>query len=316
MRLCANYAEGNTRFYVASMRELYPHLKRWAKKEDTESEYYRSLNRVIGYVKEHLHENTDLKTLAGIARISPYHFHRIFKSFIGESLGDYVNRLRMEYVAGQLKTSGLSLAELAERTGYSSEQALSRAFKKYFDIPPKTFKTMFFRELFKGEITPRICRVAAKNVVMLREMIPGGRGWQKLYMYAVVNSLMNETTESLEVISEGVYRPALTAREAPAQDRHAESATLPEGIYAIFTHRGEPAAIEGLYAAVRNLLAAEQQIPSGSGLCLCGVPEQSGDGGSGRPADRNLCSPVGKITALPGAVTPANGRLETKRPKS
>lgn len=248
IRLCAGYAGGNVRLHAARMRAFYPHLKRWAKKEDTENEYYKSINRVIEHVKNNLHEATDLHTLAGVARISPWHFHRIFKQVIGESPADYVTRLRMEYVADRLQTTPLSLAELAERTGYSSEQALSRAFKGYFDLPPKTFRRLYFQETFKDELVPRICKIAARTVVSLRE----GGGWQRLYMYALVNRLLSEATESVEVIRGEAFVPALTVRERPEPDRHAEVDVLPEGLYAIFTHRGAPDGIAELYAAVRN----------------------------------------------------------------
>lgn len=248
IRLCAGYAGGDSRLHIARMRTFYPHLKRWAKKEATESEYYRSVNRVIDHVKNHLHEPTDLHTLASIAHISPYHFHRIFKNVIGESVSDYVLRLRMEYVADRLQTTPLPLAELAERTGYSSEQALSRAFKGYFDLPPKTFRKLYFQETFKDELTPRICRIAAKTVITLRE----GGGWQRLYMYALASRLLSEATESVEVIRQEAFLPALSVRERLEPDRFAEIVSLPEGLYAIFTHRGDPSRIAELYAAVRN----------------------------------------------------------------
>lgn len=254
MRLCANYVEGNKRdYYIANMRMLYPHLKRWAKKEDTQNEYYKSINRVLDHIKGHLHENTDLKTLAGIARISPYHFHRIFKSVIGESLAEYVNRLRMEYVAGHLKSSGLSLAELAEMTGYSSEQALSRAFKKYFNLPPKTFKTTFFKETFGKELSPRICKVATRNIIMLHEQLADSqKNWQKLYTYAMMNRLLSDSTESIDLIRHHSYIPAIGTKELHQPDKHIDAIRLPEGLYAIFTHKGNITGIPELYAAVNN----------------------------------------------------------------
>jgi len=254
IRLCANYVDSNKRnYYMANMRMLYPHLKRWAKKEDTQNEYYKSINRVLDYIKEHLHENTDLKTLAGIACISPYHFHRIFKSTIGESLAEYVNRLRMEYVAVQLKAVGFSLAELAERSGYSSEQALSRAFKNYFDLPPKTFKMTFFKETFGDELSPRICKVASRNIITLHEQLSDlKQSWQKLYMYTMVNRLLSETTESIELIRNNSYIPALSTKETLQSNKHVNTQTLPEGLYAIFTHKGDIIGIPELYAAINN----------------------------------------------------------------
>lgn len=253
IRLCARYVEGNSRdFRIAGMRLQYPHLKRWARREDTQHEYYKAINRVLEYIQNHLHENTNLKTLAGIANISPFHFHRIFKSTIGESLAEYVQRLRLEYVAGQLKSSGLSLGELAERTGYSSEQALSRAFKKYFNLPPKVFKASFFQETFRDELVPRVCKVSAKNIVLLQENETAGPSWQKLYMYVMLNGLLSDSAESVELIKDGVYVPALTTKELVPANKQIDSLVLPEGVYAIFTHKGNPAGIPELCSAVFN----------------------------------------------------------------
>lgn len=249
--LCARYVEGNSRDYViANMKMQFPRLKRWARKEETQHSYHKSINRVLIYIQEHLNEPADLKTLAGIVHISPYHFHRIFKSTIGESVAEYVQRLRLEYVAEQLKTSHFSLNELAERAGYSSEQALSRAFKRYFNLPPSVFKAFFLEEKFNKALTPRICRVSGKNIIMLREVERHERSWQKLYMYAMVNQLLSESCESLELIKDGVFYPALTTATFLTSDEHIDSTHLSEGAYAIFTHIGSPEKLPELYDAI------------------------------------------------------------------
>jgi AraC family transcriptional regulator len=264
IRLCAQYVKGNSQNYaIANMKIQYPRLKRWARKEETQHAYHKSINQVLLYIQEHLNEPTNLKTLADIVHISPYHFHRIFKSTIGESLAEYVQRLRLEYVAEQLKTSHFSLNELAERAGYSSEQALSRAFKKYFNLPPSVFKASFLEEKFNKELIPRICRVAEKNIIMLRETEPDilsrgskitdaieQRNWQKLYMYAMVNRLLSESSESLEIIKDGIFYPALTTTTFLTSDDHVDSVQLSEGTYAIFTHIGNTDRLPELYDAI------------------------------------------------------------------
>lgn len=254
IQLCARYVEGNSRdVAVVGMKLMYPRLKRWARKEQTQSQYYKSIIRVMEYIQHHLSENTSLNTLAAVANISPFHFHRIFKSTIGESLAEYVQRLRMEYVAEQLKTTGLSLNEIAMRTGYSSEQALSRAFKKYFTVPPRAFKESFFREEFGEELVPRICRMARKNVIVLNQSQPDERSnWQRLYMYAMVNRLLTDTTESLDLISGSQFQPALTTRELLQPGTKVTPFELPDGLYAIFTHKGAFGKIPTLYQAIQN----------------------------------------------------------------
>lgn len=253
IRLCANYVDSNSRdFRIANMRLQYPYLKRWARKEETQHEHYKSINKVLEYIHTHLHETANLKTLAEVACISPYHFHRIFKTIIGESLAEYTQRRRMEYVAEQLKKSPLSLGELAERTGYSSEQALSRAFKRYFNLPPRVFKISFFQETFSNELQPRICKVAAKNLIVLQEDEPNKQNWQKLYVYAMMNRLLSDSTESIEIVREGAYLPALTTERLIQSNVHIDSMVLPEGIYAIFTHKGDVGGIPELCGAIFN----------------------------------------------------------------
>lgn len=254
IRLCARYADGNSRdAALVGMKLQYPRLKRWARKEETQHEYHKSINRVLQYIQEHLGENTDMKKLAAVANISPYHFHRIFKAIIGESHASYVKRLRLEYVAGKLQESRYSLGELAGQTGYSSEQALSRAFKKYFSIPPTAFRASFFDSKYRDELVPRVCKVAGKHVISLREEAPAGQSWQKLYTCAMVYGLLSEATESLEIIGENdTRRPSLTVNERIASGKHLVCSTLPEGVYAIFTHRGSTEGIPELTETIFN----------------------------------------------------------------
>ncbi|MFR0677748.1 helix-turn-helix domain-containing protein [Dysgonomonas mossii] len=71
-------------------------------KETTQSEYDKAVNNVVDYINGHLFEVPDIKRLSEIANISEYHFHRIFKAIIGENIGEYINRLRLEYIAEHL----------------------------------------------------------------------------------------------------------------------------------------------------------------------------------------------------------------------
>ena len=144
------------------------------------------------------------------------------------------------------------MAELAEKTGYSSEQALSRAFKKYFNLPPKAFKKIFFKEVFGDVLSPRICKVALKNIVTLCNPLGNKENWQKLYMYAIVNRLLSESTESIEIIEGKKYIPAITTDRLLESNRHTATLILPEGLYAIFTYKGNTAYIPELYAAIHN----------------------------------------------------------------
>lgn len=46
------------------------------------------MHRVLARIDEHLDKQLDLGTLAEVAHFSPFHFHRIFSAWMGETLGD------------------------------------------------------------------------------------------------------------------------------------------------------------------------------------------------------------------------------------
>ncbi|MCC8095482.1 MAG: helix-turn-helix domain-containing protein [Tannerellaceae bacterium] len=117
-----------------------PRLKRWRAHQTTHQEYYKAVNQVIDFINKTCIPPITLSDLASVAHISGFHFHRIFKAVMGESPGDYIQRLRLEKSAFKLQTTRLSITEIAEQTGYQSVQALGKAFKKRFKVTPTVFR--------------------------------------------------------------------------------------------------------------------------------------------------------------------------------
>ena len=104
------------------------------------SEYVARVNRAIDYIVRHLAEPLRLEDVARVACFSPFHFHRIFRSLIGETLSDFVKRVRLER-ALHLMAHGAerSLTEIALACGFSSSSDFSRSFKQRFGVPPSVF---------------------------------------------------------------------------------------------------------------------------------------------------------------------------------
>ena len=47
--------------------------------------YIERVNAVIDYIEHHLADDLSLSTLADVAHFSPYHFHRVFSTLVGET---------------------------------------------------------------------------------------------------------------------------------------------------------------------------------------------------------------------------------------
>lgn len=106
----------------------------------TLQDYKRRVLRVLVHIQQHLDDSLPLKELAGLACFSPYHFHRIFRGMVGESVREYVRRLRLERAAGQLRLSSASVTDIALAAGYESPEAFTRSFKASFGTSPSHFR--------------------------------------------------------------------------------------------------------------------------------------------------------------------------------
>lgn len=267
IKLCGKYVEsqgGKKNEYIKNMQVLFPTLKRWAQKEDTQSEYYKSVNKALDYINDHLKETITIDTLAGITNISPYHFHRIFKAVIGENISQYIQRLRLEYVAYQLRTSSTSLEILAEATGYQSTQSLSKAFKKRFEIPPSIYKQTPDRWTIQraDQLFPRICKIYPKHLIYLNTIessMTYSDIWRKLYSYAIFSKLLYEGSESIgacfdfEGLDKGQnpeFRPSISIEYPVMPNKHISCTSVKEGIYAVFTYQGNYSNLQDLYKSI------------------------------------------------------------------
>lgn len=101
------------------------------------------MHRVQAHIDQHLHEPLDLAALAAVAHFSPYHFHRLFLAWTGQTLGDYLARRRLEKAAQRLRGQPEStVLEIALSVGYGSAEAFTRAFKQRFGLPPTQWRNL------------------------------------------------------------------------------------------------------------------------------------------------------------------------------
>ncbi len=238
-----------------------------AMKENTSNEYNKSVNLAVDYINRHLNKSIDLKTIAKEAMISEFHFCRIFKACIGESIGAYVTRLRMERVAHLLQTSHKTLPDIAEETGYQTQQSLSKAFKKHFGITPSAFRnlnTYLVSKLPKPKsnteaLNPKIEELVAKNLVYIRIIAKYGAtldyktAWEKLIAFAKAKQLINENSEYIGLSFDDpnitdedkcrFYACISTDKKVKAEGEFGVY-TIEGGLFALFLHKG---AYSGLY---------------------------------------------------------------------
>ncbi|GHD65376.1 AraC family transcriptional regulator [Jeongeupia chitinilytica] len=104
-------------------------------------EYSRRMNRVLDHIDRHLDQSLELAQLADVAHFSPFHFHRVFQAWMGETLGDYLRRRRLEAAAATLAIHpDEPVLNVALGVGFGSGEAFARAFKLRFGMTPSAWR--------------------------------------------------------------------------------------------------------------------------------------------------------------------------------
>ncbi|WP_394834758.1 AraC family transcriptional regulator [Pendulispora rubella] len=102
-------------------------------RDSSRAEYRTRIHRVLVYIEEHMAEALALENLARVACLSPFHFHRVFRAMMNESVNAFVQRRRLEHAAREIHVQRhTTILEVANRYGYENAAAFSRAFRRQF----------------------------------------------------------------------------------------------------------------------------------------------------------------------------------------
>jgi AraC family transcriptional regulator len=102
-----------------------------------------AIARVLAYIDSYRDSNLNLEILSKIAHISKFHFHRVFKEYMGVSLGQYIMLKRLESGMWKLIYSEKKTLEIALDSGYEDHASFTRAFNKEMGCSPREFKENF-----------------------------------------------------------------------------------------------------------------------------------------------------------------------------
>jgi AraC family transcriptional regulator len=98
-----------------------------------------SLQPIFEFIYGNLHKPIRISDLATIACLSEKYFITYFKGALGLTPGQYIYQLKMNRARDFLHTKKYAIKEIAHLLGYPDPFSFSKAFKKYYNIPPSQF---------------------------------------------------------------------------------------------------------------------------------------------------------------------------------
>lgn len=98
------------------------------------------LNQVKDFIENKLAEELTIADLADVVHLSQFHFARAFKTATGQPPYAYLTQRRIERSKMLLSVTRLSIAEVANRVGFSNQSHFAAQFRKATGTTPKTYR--------------------------------------------------------------------------------------------------------------------------------------------------------------------------------
>jgi AraC family transcriptional regulator len=98
------------------------------------------LTRVLDHMHQRLGDEISLDDLAALVNISKFHFLRAFTRATGLTPHRYLTRLRLRRAAELLRTTGLSVQQVAAACGYLSASRFAAAFRRQYGLSPAAYR--------------------------------------------------------------------------------------------------------------------------------------------------------------------------------
>ena len=120
---------------------------------EPEKQEERVITGITRYLQEHLAEEISLSVLAEQFHLNPQYISQLFKSEIGVNFLVYLTNIRMEKAKKLLLSTALSIAEVAEQSGYGDYRVFTKVFKKSEGITPSQYR----RDFLEGDRVHEPC---------------------------------------------------------------------------------------------------------------------------------------------------------------
>lgn len=102
--------------------------------------YEKRLLRVLAYIHDNPAGDLSLDTLAEVAAMSRYHWHRVFTGMMGKTVAQVTREIRMHRAACWLVQKDWPVAKIAAQVGYPNVGSFTRVFGEVYSLSPVAFR--------------------------------------------------------------------------------------------------------------------------------------------------------------------------------
>ena len=141
---------------TSSIQTFWALLKRFHPRADADqlpdgrrSRMLSELQELLAYIDVHYADNISLEYAAGRMNFSPSHFSKTFKKLMGINFVTYLNMVRVEQAAQELRLTEKKSTDVALSCGFNNIRTFNRVFKEITGCTPSEFLALPDPDLYK-----------------------------------------------------------------------------------------------------------------------------------------------------------------------
>lgn len=108
--------------------------------ESQNAGYSANIRKALAYIHEYYAKDLLVEEVAAYIGKTPNYFSSIFRTEVGITFREYLNRYRIERAKELIEESDMMIYEIAEQVGYSDYTYFSQVFKKVAGISPTSLR--------------------------------------------------------------------------------------------------------------------------------------------------------------------------------
>lgn len=98
------------------------------------------VTKAANFIKENLEKDLSIKLISQSINASKSVLYTKFRDRFHCTVGEYINKKRVEYAAQLLATTPLSMEEISQKCGFSSASYFTKVFKQHMGVTPLKFR--------------------------------------------------------------------------------------------------------------------------------------------------------------------------------
>lgn len=105
------------------------------------ADYSAIIRKCCTYIQQHTHEKITLEELAEYCGMSDRRLSEKFRKETGQSVGEYIHRVKMDEAELLLKDSDFTLGEISTYLGYANQSHFISVFRRFYGMTPMQYRS-------------------------------------------------------------------------------------------------------------------------------------------------------------------------------